>query len=83
VKFSVAGDRLRTSNADTNELALADRDREVYVAITRAKKSLTILHDPEDRTPYMAMNPAIEKLFQKRAHKKHRFAQSVLVMEST
>ena len=44
-------------------LALADREREVYVAITRAKKRLTLLHDPADKRPMTALNPGIEALF--------------------
>ena len=44
-------------------LALADREREVYVAITRAKECLTLLHDPADERPMTALNPGIEALF--------------------
>ena len=44
-------------------LALADREREVYVAITRAKERLTLLHDPADTRPMTALNPGIEALF--------------------
>jgi ATP-dependent DNA helicase UvrD/PcrA len=44
-------------------LALADREREIYVAITRAKQSLTLLHDPADRRPMTSLNPGIEALF--------------------
>lgn len=44
-------------------LALADREREVYVAITRAKERLTLLHDPADTRPMTTLNPGIEALF--------------------
>ena len=44
-------------------LALADREREVYVAITRAQQCLTVLHDPADTRPMTALNPGIESLF--------------------
>ncbi|WP_345457469.1 ATP-dependent helicase [Actinoallomurus oryzae] len=44
-------------------MAAADRDREVYVAITRAKQTLTILHDPGDTTGQTHLNPALETLF--------------------
>src|SRR5262249_7246407 len=44
-KYRVDG-TLTTQDKTITKLALADRDREVYVAMTRAKKELTILHDP-------------------------------------
>jgi hypothetical protein len=45
------------------QLALADRERELYVAMTRAKQRLTILHDPADTRPMTALNPALATLF--------------------
>jgi superfamily I DNA/RNA helicase len=45
-KYRVDG-TLSTRDMQVGDLALADRDREVYVAITRAKKSLTLLCDPK------------------------------------
>jgi ATP-dependent exoDNAse (exonuclease V) beta subunit len=47
----------------TAPLALADRERELYVAMTRAKQRLTILHDPADTRPMSALNPALATLF--------------------
>ena len=45
-------------------LSVADREREVYVAITRPRASLTILHDPSlGQNGYFALNPGIEKIF--------------------
>ena len=82
VGFSLAGNALRTSDSHTKNLALADRDREVYVAITRAKQSVTILHDPSDETAFMALNPAIEKIFSAQSRKKHKFVSSVSVSET-
>ncbi|ORA16383.1 hypothetical protein BST16_06670 [Mycobacterium asiaticum DSM 44297] len=46
-----------------NELSLADRERELYVAMTRAKERLTFLHDPSDTRPMTALNPALASLF--------------------
>lgn len=46
-----------------DELALADRERELYVAITRARKHLTIMHDPTDDRPMCSLNPAFDQLF--------------------
>jgi len=45
------------------QLALADRERELYVAITRAKQRLTFLYDPDDTRPMTVLNPAIANLF--------------------
>jgi ATP-dependent exoDNAse (exonuclease V) beta subunit len=45
------------------QLALADRERELYVAMTRAKQRLTILHDPADSRPMATLNPALATLF--------------------
>ena len=45
------------------QLALADRERELYVAMTRAKERLTFLHDPADTRPMTALNPGIAGLF--------------------
>jgi ATP-dependent DNA helicase UvrD/PcrA len=53
VHFSLNGDRLSTADKETTDLALADREREVYVAITRAKKTLTLLYDPDATINYM------------------------------
>ena len=46
------------------QLALADRERELYVALTRAKERLTIIHDPTDQRPLCALNPAIKDLYE-------------------
>lgn len=44
-------------------LAEADREREVYVALSRARRHLTILHDPNDERPLCSLNPALKELF--------------------
>ena len=44
-------------------VSLADREREVYVAITRAKGHLTILEDPHDTRPLTTLNPGLGTLF--------------------
>lgn len=54
---------ISTDDSKVLQLATADRDREVYVALTRAKKSLTILFDPDDQSPFGKLNPALEALF--------------------
>lgn len=50
-------------DADVKRLALADREREVYVALTRAKKHLTVLFDPDHEREFLTLNPEIGKLF--------------------
>ena len=55
--------QLVTSDPEVARLAAADRDREVYVATTRARNSLTILHDPDDSHPLAALNPGLDALF--------------------
>lgn len=63
VRFSLKTDGIETHDKTSQDFALADREREVYVAITRAKKTLTVLHDPSAEINYMALNPGIEKVF--------------------
>lgn len=65
----------------TLSLALADREREVYVAMTRPKKTLTVLHDPNSASPFMPLNPAINALFGKAKGQPHADVPAVLVKE--
>jgi len=81
VKFSLVGDELKTKDVHTRELAVADRDREVYVAATRAKRTLSILYDPQDDTPYMRLNPGFDQLFAKRSGGTHKSNRAVEVVE--
>jgi DNA helicase-2/ATP-dependent DNA helicase PcrA len=71
------------SSRDTavNDLALADREREVYVAMTRARKRLTLLHDPGNDFAYMPLNPAIASLFGSGEGRAHPGSSSVKVKE--
>lgn len=52
-----------TSDSTVARLAAADRDREVYVATTRAQSRLTIIHDPDDTRPLTSLNPSLAALF--------------------
>jgi DNA helicase-2/ATP-dependent DNA helicase PcrA len=61
--YTVSGGVVSTTDPILQELAQADAAREVYVAITRAKKKLTILHDPRDTGGFMGLDPALENLF--------------------
>lgn len=72
---------VQTSDNDTIELATADREREVYVALTRAKQTLTIISDPNSSAPFMALNPAIAALFANVQSKPHVDVPAVSVKE--
>jgi superfamily I DNA/RNA helicase len=62
-KYKVVDDNPTTKDKTVLRSATADREREVYVAITRAKQHLTVLHAPDDERPMMALNEGIESLF--------------------
>ena len=62
-EFAIENGLVSTSDSDVLSLASADRDREVYVAITRAKTTLTVLHDPEHGHPLMGLHPSFGPLF--------------------
>jgi DNA helicase-2/ATP-dependent DNA helicase PcrA len=52
-----------SSDPAVGQLTLADRERELYVALTRAKQRLTIIYDPTDRRPMCSLNPALKSMF--------------------
>lgn len=58
-KYTVAAGQAETKDKKILQLAQADREREVYVAMTRAKRRLTILYDPTDNRDVMSLNPGI------------------------
>ena len=62
IRYKVTGGQVKTRDRSILPLAEADRAREVYVAMTRAKSRLTILHAPDDDRRLMALDPAIETL---------------------
>jgi DNA helicase-2/ATP-dependent DNA helicase PcrA len=62
-KYEIVDGHPHTRNKRVMALATADREREIYVAITRAKQSLTILHAPGDGRPMMQLNDGLRKLF--------------------
>ncbi|UCF80385.1 MAG: ATP-dependent helicase [Acidobacteriota bacterium] len=64
------------------QLSEADREREVYVAMTRARQSLTLLNDPAGFA-YMNENQAINQLFQQRSGSPHPDVSTVIVKEWT
>ncbi len=62
-KYTVVNGQPTTKNKEVLQLATADRDRELYVAMTRAKRTLTFMHDPNHDHPLMAINEFLAKLF--------------------
>jgi ATP-dependent DNA helicase UvrD/PcrA len=70
-----------TSDAEILQLATADRDREVYVALTRAKQTLTVLHAPGDNRPLMDLHRALEASFSGRRARKLPGRPSIVARE--
>jgi DNA helicase-2/ATP-dependent DNA helicase PcrA len=83
VSYSVdsATGAVTCKDSDVNRLALADREREVYVGLTRAKKHLTVLFDPSHEREFLTLNPEIEKLFARAAVKAYPRFTDVDVLE--
>jgi DNA helicase-2/ATP-dependent DNA helicase PcrA len=69
------------SDRQVLDLAEADRDREVYVALTRPKSRLTILQDPEKDWAYLALNPALEALFNGKLANSYPGNPKIMVLE--
>lgn len=59
VPYQIVSGHAETADGQILQWAGADRDREVYVALTRAKRSLTIIYAPEDQRNFMPLNPGI------------------------
>jgi DNA helicase-2/ATP-dependent DNA helicase PcrA len=62
-QYDVATGQPMTADPDVLRLATADREREVYVAMTRGRSRLTVLHDPSSTYFGMDLNPGISALF--------------------
>ncbi len=69
-RYKVVEERPKTKDKKVIRRATADREREVYVAITRAKGHLTVLNSPKDPRPMMKLNEGIAALFKGRPAKK-------------
>jgi len=83
VSYRISNGSARTRNRTVLRLSEADREREVYVAMTRARHSLTVLHDASCAYNYMNENPAANHLFQGRSASTHPDMSSVTVKEWT
>jgi DNA helicase-2/ATP-dependent DNA helicase PcrA len=81
--FTVSGGVISTTDPTIQDLAQADAAREIYVAITRPKKKLTILHDPNDDGGFMGLDPALEKLFENETGVPHPSIPGLTIKEVT
>lgn len=63
VPYEVTDRSVVTTDADTAMLALADREREAYVALSRAKRTLTLLDHLDEPPPMFLPNDTITSLF--------------------
>jgi DNA helicase-2/ATP-dependent DNA helicase PcrA len=63
IPYSFDGGTVQTTDAQVLRLAAADRDREVYVAMTRARQSLTFIDAPGHGHPLMTLDPGTADLF--------------------
>lgn len=70
-----------TRDPDVRMLSEADREREIYVAVTRAKERLTVIHDPSDTRPLSELNEGLENLFKTRPQQRLKGRPTVQVAE--
>jgi DNA helicase-2/ATP-dependent DNA helicase PcrA len=79
VKYTVSAGQVETTDQKVLRLAEADREREVYVALTRPKRNLTVLHAPGDPRNFMQLNPTIAAAFAGSPAKPHPLDSTVQV----
>ncbi len=79
VGYELTDTSVTTSDPSCNDLAMADREREAYVAMSRAEKSLTILQEVDPEKAFMAPNPALETLFEFQSPTEHPDVEDVEV----
>ncbi|MER5318036.1 ATP-dependent helicase [Streptosporangium roseum] len=80
IDYQVVDGQAETSDPEILGLAQADREREVYVAITRAKKQLTILYDPTNTSIGMRdLNPGLAAIFDKIPAEAHPFNPAIQI----
>ena len=61
-EYKVLDGHPHTDDETVMRRAEADREREIYVALTRAKEHLTVLHAPTDQRPMMGLNGGLGSL---------------------
>jgi DNA helicase-2/ATP-dependent DNA helicase PcrA len=80
VAYWVADGQAETKDNEMLDLATADREREFYVALTRAKGQLTILVDPSHPRPELGqLNPALAAIFDQLPASTHPLNPAVTV----
>ena len=80
VAYWVTDGQAETKDNEMLDLATADREREVYVALTRAKGQLTILVDPSHPRPELGqLNPALAAIFDRLPASTHPLDPAVTV----
>jgi DNA helicase-2/ATP-dependent DNA helicase PcrA len=79
VPYEVTDTSVRTDDAETARLALADREREAYVAISRAKRTLTLAQHSDQPPPVFMPHEAISELFRDRPVSAHGLVPEVEV----
>jgi DNA helicase-2/ATP-dependent DNA helicase PcrA len=79
IPFTLTENAVDTTDSECRTLAEADREREVYVAMSRARKSLTILQRRDDPQNFMMPNAAAEDLFANSARTSHSTTNDVSV----
>jgi DNA helicase-2/ATP-dependent DNA helicase PcrA len=78
-EYRLTPDGISTRDKSVLDLALADREREVYVAMTRAKAELTILHDPSQSFGPMLLNQILDSMFAAPSGQAHPSSPSVSI----
>lgn len=63
VTYDSSDGSISTTDAEMIALAEADKAREIFVAVTRAKRSLTIIHDPDEDHPLGSLDPHLAMMF--------------------
>jgi DNA helicase-2/ATP-dependent DNA helicase PcrA len=81
VAYHVEAGQPVTTDRDVQTLSEADREREIYVALTRARERLTVIQDPADRRPLASLNEGLETLFKPRPRKPMRGRPTLRVAE--
>jgi ATP-dependent exoDNAse (exonuclease V) beta subunit len=78
-RYKIDGNVLSTRDKTILKLAQADREREVYVAMTRAKTRLTVLHDPKHSFGHMPLNEVIGVMFKSGETRRYPGATAVTI----
>lgn len=81
IPYDVTDTSVFSSDSEVQRLAMADREREVYVALSRAKSTLTILQDTNKPELFMRPNAAVASLFDGKPSTPHPATNSVQIRQ--